>query len=314
MWFPNSYFEDEIRDGFYVPAMMKRAWAAQLEVLHDIDKVCRKHNIQYFADWGTLLGAVRHGGFVPWDDDLDICMKRGDYRKFLEVAPMELPKEYGLVNFHTPYNGEYMWEFLSRIVNQKDICFEEKHMEKFHGFPYVVGIDIFPLDFMAPTVEEEQLRTGLVNFVAYVIDLAENESADGNELEGLLCQAEELCQISIDRSGNIRQQLYILEERLFAMYREEESRIITMMPKGLEETNRQYPKSYYQDTVTLPFENTEIPVPLCYDALLKRKYGDYLQLNHKGGSHDYPFYKRQESILSGRPGRKTLSYKIPVNI
>ncbi|MDO5402264.1 MAG: LicD family protein, partial [Eubacteriales bacterium] len=72
MEFPKSYFEDEVRDGFYVPAMMKRAWAAQLQVLEDVDKVCRDNDIQYFAEWGTLLGAVRHHGFIPWDDDMDI--------------------------------------------------------------------------------------------------------------------------------------------------------------------------------------------------------------------------------------------------
>ena len=105
MRFSNSYFEDEVRDGFYVPGMVKRAWAAQLEVLEDVDRVCKKHGIRYFADWGTLLGAVRHGGFIPWDDDLDICMKRQDYTRFLEIAPKELPAEYKILNFHTPYNG-----------------------------------------------------------------------------------------------------------------------------------------------------------------------------------------------------------------
>ena len=99
MEFPRSYFEDEVRDGFYVHSLMKRAWAAQLEVLEDIDKVCKKHNIEYFAEWGTLLGAIRHGGFVPWDDDMDICMKREDYNKFLKVAPEEMKEYYHFLNF-----------------------------------------------------------------------------------------------------------------------------------------------------------------------------------------------------------------------
>lgn len=80
-----SYFEDEVRDGFYVPSDIKHAWAAQLEVLKDVDEVCRKHNIQYFAEWGTLLGAVRHHGYIPWDDDMDICMKRQDYNRFCRL-------------------------------------------------------------------------------------------------------------------------------------------------------------------------------------------------------------------------------------
>ena len=90
MEFPKSYFEDEVRDGFYVPSMMKRAWAAQLEVLEDIEKICRKHNIHYQADYGTLIGAIRHGGFIPWDDDMDISMLRKDYDIFNKVALDEL--------------------------------------------------------------------------------------------------------------------------------------------------------------------------------------------------------------------------------
>ena len=69
---PDNFLEGEIRNSFYVESMMKKVWAAQLEVLHEIDRICKKHNITYFADWGTLLGAVRHKGFIPWDDDMDI--------------------------------------------------------------------------------------------------------------------------------------------------------------------------------------------------------------------------------------------------
>ena len=68
--FPEEYFEDEVRDGFYVPSMIKRAWATELDVLDEVDRICRKYNITYYAEWGTLLGAIRHAGYVPWDDDL----------------------------------------------------------------------------------------------------------------------------------------------------------------------------------------------------------------------------------------------------
>ena len=86
MEFSKEYFWDEVRDGFYVSGIMKRSLAAQMEVLGEIDKVCKRHNIRWFADCGTLLGAVRHGGVIPWDDDVDIVMRRRDYIEFLKVA------------------------------------------------------------------------------------------------------------------------------------------------------------------------------------------------------------------------------------
>lgn len=290
MQFSDSYFEDEVRDGFYVPGMMKRAWAAQLEVLAEVEKVCKKHKIQYFADWGTLLGAVRHSGFVPWDDDLDICMKREDYLKFIEIAPRELPSEYRLLNFHTACDGEYMWQFISRVINRKDICFDEKHLDKFHGFPYMVGIDIYPLDYRASSEEEEQLRSNLAMLVMHVIEFLDENTAG---LEEQLCLVEKMCNTRIDRNGMIKQQLYCLAESLISLYQEAEAQIITRMVGEMDESRCRYPKYYYQDTIMLPFENTKVPVPVYYDAILKSLYGEYWKPVHGGGVHDYPFYKKQ---------------------
>ena len=72
--FPKNYFQDETVDGFHIEAMMKCAWAAQLEVLEALRELCEEYQITYFADWGTLLGAVRHQGFIPWDDDMDLAI------------------------------------------------------------------------------------------------------------------------------------------------------------------------------------------------------------------------------------------------
>ena len=95
--FDEHFFEEEEREGFVVSSMMKKAWAAQLEVLAEVDKICRKYDIQYFADWGTLIGAIRHKGFIPWDDDMDIAMKREGYLKFLKHTD-ELPKGYQILD------------------------------------------------------------------------------------------------------------------------------------------------------------------------------------------------------------------------
>ena len=143
MQFPDNYFDDEVRDGFLVPGIIKKSWAAQLEVLSDIDTLCRKHGIRWFADCGTLLGAVRHGGFVPWDDDLDICMLRDDYNKFIKIAPSELPEWYSVINIHS---SEEFTEMNTRVTNTMGIDYRREHTERYHEFPYPAGIDIFVLD------------------------------------------------------------------------------------------------------------------------------------------------------------------------
>ena len=81
--FPENYFDTETRSRFTIGRLMKSNWAAQLEVLEVLKEICAKHNILFFAGFGTLIGAVRHKGFIPWDDDIDVTMKRSDYMRFL---------------------------------------------------------------------------------------------------------------------------------------------------------------------------------------------------------------------------------------
>ena len=91
MEFREDFFEKEILCDFEVSELMKRAWAAELEILQLVTTLCDRHGIRYFADGGTLLGVIRHQGFIPWDDDIDICLKREDYNRLVPVLLEELP-------------------------------------------------------------------------------------------------------------------------------------------------------------------------------------------------------------------------------
>lgn len=299
------FFEDEVRDGFYVPADMKHAWAAQLEVLKDVDELCRRYNIQYFAEWGTMLGAVRHHGFIPWDDDMDICMKRQDYNRFLRIAEKEMPDGYHLFNISSDKDNNNM---LTRIISSRTMRFDEDYLDRYNGFPFIVGIDIFPLDFIAPNKEDDDFQCEIIKIVNNVANYGrELNSMNEEPTEEILAAYEEniqnveqLCAVSIDRNKDIVQQMNILVDQLCSLYTEEEAEYVTIMTLWVDNRSYRFPKEYYKKSVRLPFENIDIPVPYAYDAILKKKYGDYMRLVHTWDSHDYPFYMRQVDILKER--------------
>lgn len=294
MKFPQSFFEDEVRDGFYIPSIMKCAWAAQLEVLEDIDRVCKKYQLSYFAVSGTLLGAVRHGGYIPWDDDLDICMTRPDFDRFFAVAKKELPEGYDVADV---YHDAKWDEIYARVINGRTFRFDSPFLEKFHGFPYVAGVDIFPLDYIVSDEEELDLLASLLEPIIMCIYTIDSEYMDQDAMEEQLFQIEELCNVKFDRSKPIKNELIRLGARLYSIYREQESDLIGMTPEWLKKPKMRWPKEYFKRNVLLPFEGMGISVPVGYDEVLRGIFGEYMRISYDGGLHDYPFYRSYEKIL-----------------
>lgn len=296
MEYPNSYFEDEVISGFYVDARMKCCWAAQIECLLVIDKICRKHNIQYFVEYGSLLGTVRHGGFIPWDDDLDISMKRYDYELFLKVAKNELPPGYNLMNYKE-VDGYY--DVMTRVLNDELPRFDDEFLEKFHNMPYISGIDIFPMDYLARDKSLVDSQKEMINFIKSVADL-EGHKKDyftDESLEAALKEIERITHQKIDRNGKLKEQLYKLVCNLYAIYDEKESDQVGMMALYVENGGSMYSKSYFADSIRMPFDRITVPVPIGYDSILRSKYGDYMRSVRKGGTHDYPHFEKQMNYI-----------------
>lgn len=302
MQIPEGYLEGEIRNGFYVESMMKKTWAAQMEVLVEVDRVCKKNNIQYFADWGTLLGAVRHKGFVPWDDDMDITMKRQDYNRFCMIAEKEMPG-YNIVNVHT----EPGWVSLAaRIVNGKRIRYDKEHLEKFHGCPYVIGLDIFPLDYVAQTDDEDKLQCEMIRILDIFGQMVTGDNQNNPEVLANIHGIEQQYGVNFDYNSDIplSVQILSLSERMRMIYTDEESdKLALMTDHAGPRPSDVYPKEYYSESIYMPFEYIQVPVPIGYDKILRQKYGDNYMVPYIGGTnHEYPFYNTQKRVLYSQMG------------
>ena len=138
-----EFYKEEIRCGWRVDEKTKRIWAVQLEMLDEVERICKKYGLKYFADSGTLIGAVRHQGYIPWDDDIDLAMLREDYETFLKVAPGELKEHLVL---QTPYREKNYLRAHAQLRNSRTTgCSRE---DRKAGYNCGIFIDIFPLDAM----------------------------------------------------------------------------------------------------------------------------------------------------------------------
>ena len=139
--FDESFFEEEERCGFRVDRKRKELWAVELDLLYELERVCRKLGLRYFLDSGTLLGAVRDGSFIPWDDDIDVVMLRKDYDLLLEKGAGEFEAPYLLQTAHTD-PGSFRWHAQLRNGDTAAILPYERHLRFNQG----IFLDIFPLD------------------------------------------------------------------------------------------------------------------------------------------------------------------------
>ena len=308
-YFPRSYFVEEVREGFYIPTMMKRYWAGQIRVLQEIDKVCRKHEIKWFAIYGTLLGAVRHGGYIPWDDDLDICMLRSDYERFFAVAKDEFPNKYSIFNAELDPDNDTV---IGRIVNNgTKIDYSDEHLKEYMGCPYTIGVDVFPLDNIYDDADKEEDRIRRATDIMRAVDKMDADESETVEMRRLLVSIEKDNHTIIHRGRNLRRELILLMEQVYKENRSDASEDVAFMHIWTRYRGNRFPRRIFEYVINLSFENVYLPSPGRYDELLRIAYGDYMTVKRGGGEHGYPLYDAQEQIMrskiGGNPDRYTFS-------
>ena len=139
---PAGFLQEEVRCGHNVTTQMKEIWAVELDLLAEFQRVCNKYHLKYYASGGTLLGAVRHNGFIPWDDDLDIEMFREDYNRLCEIGPKEFKKPYV---FQNEYTESGSLRGFSKLRNsQTTAMFEHEKLDCFGGTIRVSLLISFP--------------------------------------------------------------------------------------------------------------------------------------------------------------------------
>ncbi len=274
--------QGEEREGYYVQPMVKRIWAVQLDILKEIDDICRRHHINYLGWFGTLLGAVRHKGFIPWDDDLDLAMLREDYERFRYYLKSELPEGWEV--------SEYKPSMIS-VFNTNIIRLDQEFLDQYHGCPYKTGVDIFCLDFVPDKKEDVEIYLNLF-WIANVLCLnwdlpEENEQWKDKSKWEYLEEIKAFSGYHFEQTSSIKEQLYFLGDRIAAMYWDDEYDYVTNAAWMYEHRYYRIPRSCLDKMIEVPFENMTIPIPEDFDLVCRLTYGNDYMTPKKEFNHDY---------------------------
>lgn len=281
-----DFLKEETRNGYLVTAAMKRQWALCIDMLTELDRVCRENGIRWFADGGTLLGTIRHHGFIPWDDDIDVMLPREDYDRLLSLSD-KFTGKYFLQTFDT----DYVCKSKSRLINTESsvLCNYEdiggRHQEKLGCF-----IDIFPLDKIKDIQWWSDLCRRRIGYLRMANHYKNVWQATGSEEAKALMKENYKVFDTITKEGSSLDEaeyganLGFLQSARFLL-------------RNMED---------YEDVVYMPFEMLSLPCPKGYKRCLDYIYGeDWNVFKKNGACHnlwkydtDTPYEKYVEYINS----------------
>lgn len=246
--------------------ILRKVQLVQLEMLYEIDRVCRENGISYFLHCGTFLGAVRHKGFIPWDDDLDVGMLREDYDRFRAIAPEKLKADYCFQDWHT--DPVYALPF-GKLRKKNTYYLEAKSAPLAENGFYV---DIFPIDY-APAGEKEReaLKGKLLHL--FRVKLMKSGFTPWME-EDRINWKKRIGYLPYRLASKLVSQQWLIRhyDALVAAVPENEC----MYEQSALPKPNYFQRKWLRDLVDYPFENGTFPGPRDYDACLTSLYGDYM--------------------------------------
>lgn len=238
-----------------------------LGILAEIDRICKANDIKYFAYAGTLLGAVRHKGLIPWDDDIDVVMPRKDYERFAKVCETQLSNGFELQTIYTDPLASNPWMKLHDV----NTAFISGYRRK--GCMEGINIDIFPVDNVPDDENERLKRAKKIDRINQIYEYRFSAKSKNDSAKMRLYK------FAISLVPPFSEQKFKEKyDKFIQKYNDRETKDVVYF------SNRKYmrkviDKSVFEETVYLPFENIEVPAPVGYLQVLEGLYGEnYMEL------------------------------------
>lgn len=241
-----------------------------LAYILEVDRICKKYDIKYFLAGGTLLGAIRHGGFIPWDDDADVMMLREDYDKFIKVAQQELPSNLFVQNPKTEPLNHHVFTKI-RIDNT---LFATKHTGKFMNMHNGIFIDILSQDNTSNNkfIQNMHIYATLITRSMVFNKWAKKAMKTGGK-HPILCKVanfvKDKCSFKL---------LEYIQDNTITLFKNKKDAKYLYDGMGRNLRRGVFPKEWLDEVIYIDFEGYKLPVPKYYDEYLTYLYGDYMQM------------------------------------
>ena len=276
----DEFFKEEVRNDYTVSPKMKKIWAVELDLLDQLDRVCQKYDIPWYLSGGSLLGAVRHHGYIPWDDDIDLMMYRKDFDRLCEVAEDEFAEPYF---FQTEETDPGAMRGHAQLRNSSTTAILKSEERFNYHFNQGIFIDIFPLDNVPDDPAERQAFVKKVNQLKHRARQFYNycNGYPNKNLSGLK-QHLLYSKFFFDKLRNGgRNTYYDRFVKEITKYDDQDTKNVMMVM--LETEKCCWERKYVANPTRVPFEMLSLPIPKDYDPLLTKQYGKW-NVFVKGGS------------------------------
>lgn len=267
---------------------LERVHQANLEILKAVKTICDRHGITYLIDSGTLLGAVRHKGFIPWDDDVDLCFRREEFERFIDVARAELPENMQLVLPDEYRGGEAFYDFVPRVLylNSRRHAEDDADMAFYEGKLNHLWVDLFILDRLPACPIRARLMK-LEQQIAFGLGMGHRRKLDWSKYHGL--QKLEVQVLAGVGHFIPLPKIFRLQERWARKYTD---RNHAEIGSGKSFFSNYQPDFQYctvedawEEPIEFQFEDGHFTGPKAWDKVLTMLYGDYMKLPRPEDRH-----------------------------
>ena len=283
MYNTENFLKPEIIDGFKVTEKRKRIWNIEIELLQEFDKFCKANNIKYSVAYGTLIGAVRHKGFIPWDDDIDVVVSRKDYEKIIKIAPNCFG---GKFHFQSYISEKSYDRTHAQLRNSETTAILRNEIRDKKSFNQGIFIDIFPLDAFPNNRKEQELFINRVAKQKRLIDgFVRYNCYSKHSLLGII-KHHILKIIGLKR-------LIKHYDNICSNYSKKKTNLVCDIAFWVENYNA-WVVDAWEDITDYSFEYTRVPGPKEYDYVLKEQYGNYSEFIIGNSEHGDVFFDTEK--------------------